>query len=521
MHNIPRIVLSVLFSIAILCSFLLDAPLAGNREAPAGPSEAGSAMFTLEDIYNRLIDGTQGAKRTGAFIEPSSGPGPTGHTLDEVMAVAPKVDDTNGAGVADVLADMTFWGLTSGAWGTKTGTMTDREGDNNASTAQARSEEVIYFTAPEGYYDGDDRVSATDAQVRALDTNLSAENIRNGVTVFGLDGNSSVVNTSSGDAAADEIMKDKKAWVDGSEVTGTLATKTLSPDSTTVAAGNYAATTLNAVDDDLASANIRKGATIFGVGGDANVVNTGSGDAAAGDIVLNKKAWVDGLEVTGNIGAGGNVSGGDGLKTFNIPNGLYSGKTATANDEDLVASNIKDGVIVFEVTGTYPLAGVAKTGQTTDAGAGSDGNLKKGVAWPTPRFTAATDTVADNLTGLMWAKNANLTGATPVNWQAALDYCNNSELGGYTDWRLPNVNELLSLIDFAYKSPALSDAAGTGRWTTDGDAFIDVQSEKYWTSTIFPDVLTDAYYVNLNKAFIFHAPKTCDISFVWPVRGGQ
>ena len=48
---------------------------------------------------------------------------------------------------------------------------------------------------------------------------------------------------------------------------------------------------------------------------------------------------------------------------------------------------------------------------------GSDGDLQKGVAWPNPRFTDnANGTVTDNLTGLIWLKNANCFGR-PV-WTA-------------------------------------------------------------------------------------------------------
>lgn len=55
-----------------------------------------------------------------------------------------------------------------------------------------------------------------------------------------------------------------------------------------------------------------------------------------------------------------------------------------------------------------------KTGQITsyDTGAIDDGDLQRGVAWPSPRFTTGTgagvDCVTDNLTGLMWAENGNL-----------------------------------------------------------------------------------------------------------------
>jgi hypothetical protein len=85
-------------------------------------------MFTLEDIYNRLGTGAAGAKRLGPFVEPSSGPASTGHTLDEVMGLAPTVDDTDGTIPAEVVSGKTFWGLTSGNWGLKTGTMPNNGG---------------------------------------------------------------------------------------------------------------------------------------------------------------------------------------------------------------------------------------------------------------------------------------------------------------------------------------------------------------------------------------------------------
>ena len=68
--------------------------------------------------------------------------------------------------------------------------------------------------------------------------------------------------------------------------------------------------------------------------------------------------------------------------------------------------------------GTVPPAPVPKTGQVTCydaggnvincAGTGQDGELQKGVKWPTPRFTVrANGTTKDNLTGLIWLTNAN------------------------------------------------------------------------------------------------------------------
>jgi hypothetical protein len=110
--RVVGVVMGVLFSAAVV--------LAGELVPITGPTEAGSQMYTLEQIYDRLNAGTAGSKKT-SFTEPSSGPASMGHTLDDIMGKAPVVN-ANGATVGDVVAGKTFWGLTSGEWGPRTGT---------------------------------------------------------------------------------------------------------------------------------------------------------------------------------------------------------------------------------------------------------------------------------------------------------------------------------------------------------------------------------------------------------------
>jgi hypothetical protein len=175
---------------------------------------------------------------------------------------------------------------------------------------------------------------------------------------------------------------------------------------------------------------------------------------------------------------------------------------------------------------------VPKTGQTptvplNPAPTGSDGDLQKGVEWPNPRFTDNLNgTVTDNLTGLIWLKDANCFG-TRI-WADALSDCNNlappaCSLGDGSvagDWRLPNIKELFSLLDFAYYSPALSDAVGMGHWTS-GDAFTNVQSGNYyWTSTTRSGITGSAFYILVGVGWIGEAVKS-NTYYVWPVKGGQ
>src|SRR5204863_123985 len=89
------------------------------------------------------------------------------------------------------------------------------------------------------------------------------------------------------------------------------------------------------------------------------------------------------------------------------------------------------------------------------AGTGQDGEIRAGAAWPTPRFTDDGDgTVTDNLTNLVWLKNASPFGLR--TWHDALEDCNRLESGSHGltdgskcgDWRLPNIKEIESLVDY-------------------------------------------------------------------------
>jgi len=221
--------------------------------------------------------------------------------------------------------------------------------------------------------------------------------------------------------------------------------------------------------------------------------------------------------------------------TVDQPAGHYNTFDLSTVDTDLVANNIKSGVTIFGIEGTYPAAAVAKTGQTicydnsestiSCSGTGQDGDKKVGVAWPNPRFTDNGDgTVTDKLTGLIWLKNANCNNGK-MNWTDALNFANalydgSTSYGGgdcglsdssiATHWRLPNLKELYSLIDLSRKNPALPT----------GHLFSGVQLDYYWSSTTSANNTSKAWDINLNSGRVDDYDKVNSV-YVWPVRGAQ
>ncbi|MGA1839503.1 MAG: DUF1566 domain-containing protein [bacterium] len=144
-------------------------------------------------------------------------------------------------------------------------------------------------------------------------------------------------------------------------------------------------------------------------------------------------------------------------------------------------------------------------------GTGQDGELKKGLPWPDPRFKDHGDgTVTDSLTGLMWTKDATLPGETKA-WAEALAFCNDLVLAGHNDWRLPNIKELLSLIDYSKYDPALPS----------DHPFSGVVSGNYWSSTSYAGYPVNAWVVNLYFGDDYYYRRKSYRNLVWPVRSGR
>jgi len=108
-------------------------------------------------------------------------------------------------------------------------------------------------------------------------------------------------------------------------------------------------------------------------------------------------------------------------------------------------------------TGTSPATEIPCTGTK------QDGETRKGVAWPGTRFTDNSNgTVTDNLTGLIWLKDITCLGMRDWDTANALAVSMQNASCGLTDgstagmWRLPNIQELKSLVDINYANPALT-----------------------------------------------------------------
>lgn len=166
-------------------------------------------------------------------------------------------------------------------------------------------------------------------------------------------------------------------------------------------------------------------------------------------------------------------------------------------------------------THTFLNCSLPDTGQTGDytATLGEDHDYQ-----PTgsrPGYTiynpvGVSSVTVDNRTGLMWVTNPNDAGiGATYTWENAITACETSGYAGYTDWRMPNIKELVSIADYSRQSPGINTAY-----------FLNAQSNYYWSSTTYMPDTTYAWLVGFGSGGMYSNGKVFT-TYVRCVRGGQ
>jgi hypothetical protein len=161
------------------------------------------------------------------------------------------------------------------------------------------------------------------------------------------------------------------------------------------------------------------------------------------------------------------------------------------------------------------------------------GNSVSGVDFTAAvaRFVDNGDgTVTDTSTNLIWLKNASCFGTK--NWDTAATSaeelnsvaCGSGECGlsdgsAEGDWRLPTKDELQGIgTDPPTTWPSLPGSTYPSvPWTMPSAPFIDVESVRYWSSTMYNDSTSIALFLNISTGGLYHRDLSTTY-YVWPVR---
>lgn len=123
------------------------------------------------------------------------------------------------------------------------------------------------------------------------------------------------------------------------------------------------------------------------------------------------------------------------------------------------------------------------------------------------RFSRSDQVVTDSELGLMW-QDDSAAKSVKKSWSSAKSYCTNLALAGYSDWRLPSYEELLSIVDYDRYKPAIMPA------------FHNVASLYYWSSSVAVSDAKYAWDVNFKSGNTGYGSKAGE-GYVRCVRGRQ
>ncbi|MBM4388091.1 MAG: DUF1566 domain-containing protein, partial [Deltaproteobacteria bacterium] len=115
-------------------------------------------------------------------------------------------------------------------------------------------------------------------------------------------------------------------------------------------------------------------------------------------------------------------------------------------------------------------------------------------------------TVTDNGTGLMWLQEAQ----DGLIWSEALKYCEDLKFAGYTDWRLPDIKEMASIIDFSKVYPA-----------ADKNFFPDTLGVVYFSSTTNLQVAQNVFCAYFHTGEVKYYSKTLYKYYARCIRSAQ
>ena len=121
-------------------------------------------------------------------------------------------------------------------------------------------------------------------------------------------------------------------------------------------------------------------------------------------------------------------------------------------------------------------------------------------------FTKSGNIVIDGTTGLQWQDDAVYS----LTWTAAIEHCEDLSLDGHSDWRLPNLNELTSIVDDTKHNPCIDNAV-----------FQNTASSVYWSSTALVRYPSFAWYVSFRGGSQYYSKTKTSSYYVRCVRARQ
>lgn len=185
--------------------------------------------------------------------------------------------------------------------------------------------------------------------------------------------------------------------------------------------------------------------------------------------------------------------------------------TAQSNTGERFSKISNSGLVLPQ---SAPLGdGLSEWACTLDASSGlmweTKSTLASHLRYAEHRYTWLDSATNTGVVGNPLTCNSSL-GVQSCNTATYAAAVNTSRLCGFTDWRVPTLSELQSILDTAYSAPAV-----------DPTYFPNTLSAFYWTASPYATSTTQAWYVHFGTAFSYGNASRSSNRHVRLVRGGN
>ena len=498
---------------------LIGSAFAGSITSPGGAPAATS--YTLSDIFTRLTANIA-ATLSNHSLSPTTTPQASFHSLTDIYNAIPTIY------AGDFLASSTYLGVT--------GSVAVKTGDTSVASSSAQGTSLV-FTIPAGYYDGSAFVTVSTTSSAFIASNIKLNTYLFGITgTYSADGSPSIGSenplktgqTVCYDAGglvvacagtnqdadllrgtarsytdnADDTISDNATGLMWEKCTQGLSGSDCTTGTATTMTRDTALTTCESATtgshSDWRLPNVNELGTLLDYAATPMInatyfpaVQTGTAYYSSTNVMLSRPnswiIWFDNGDVTDALPSSSRY--------------VRCVRTEASPASSAAAQPLQTGQ-----TTCYNASGV----EISCAGTGQDGEYQAGAA--RSYTNNGDDTITDNATGLMWQRchlgyqNTycdNLSGsAIALNWVNAIAACEATTTASYTDWHLPNINEIKSIIDYSRGN------GDSRRVTIDPAYFPSANVDVYKTGTTNPSVLTRNMYAEFWQGEITGNAKT-------------